>query len=420
MGLVDREPARRVQSTGAHTGHDFDLTAVSAGEEALPSDAGAAARPGAAAFSEKSFYLEEFYGKSLLFALIPPSGERLAELNSLLRALRELKRNQTRCIVIVSENAMPRMLRRMGRMAPPTPPPIFDPARGVRSRPYPPDSAVAQIWQRLSVRPIVVASVRTADPEDFTVFAQELASRLRTFKLVLLDRQGGLTAKNGGRLSFVELGRVNRTARRERSRARRAMLRAVKRALEDGVGSVNLVTPRDVYEELFSYLGCGTMFTQAQYGSARPISIDDFEEVEALVVRGQNEGVLLPRTHEDIAAILPSCFGYRIGDEHLAGICSLLTEPYRREHAGELTTLYTLTRFQGEGVAAELTKEVLKEAAARKLRYVFACTSEERAARFFQRLQFRRVAPHDVPAAKWHGYDRARRGRLSIFRVDLV
>lgn len=392
---------------------------MSAGEEALPSDADVAARSGTAAFSEKTFYLEEFYGKSLLLALIPPAGERISDLNSLLRALRELKRNQTRCIVIISENALPRLLRRMGRMAPSNPPPMFDPARGVRSRPYPPDSAVAQIWQRLSVRSIVVASVRAATAEGFTVFAQELASRLRVFKLALLDRQGGLTAKAGNRLSFVELSRVNRTARRERSRARRAMLRAVKRALKDGVGSVNLVAPRDIYEELFSYVGCGTLFTQAHYGSARPISIDDFEEVEALIVRGQNEGVLLPRKPEEIAAILPSCFGYRIGDEHLAGICSLLTEPYRRERAGELTALYTLTRFQGEGVAAELTKELLKEAAARKLRYVFACTSEERAARFFERLHFRRVDAQEVPPAKWHGYDRARIARLSIFRVDL-
>ncbi len=390
-------------------------------EEALPSDESvdAAARPAAPSFSEKTFYLEEFYGKSLLLAVIPPAGERISDFNSLLRALRELKRNQTRCIVIVSESAMPRLLRRMGRMAPSNPPPTFDPTRGVRSRHYPPDSAVAQIWQRLSSRPSVVASVRTATAQDFMVFAQELASRLRVFKLVLLDRQGGLTAKDGNRLSFVEFSRVNRVARRERSRARRAMLRAVKRALDNGVGSVNLVEPLEVYEELFSYIGCGTLFTQAQYGSARPISIDDFEEVEALIVRGQNEGVLLPREREEIAAILPSCFGYRIGDEHLAGICSLLTEPYRRERAGELTALYTLTRFQGEGVAAELTKELLKEAAARKLRYVFACTSEERAARFFARLHFRRAGPNDVPPAKWQHYDRERIARLSIFRIDL-
>ncbi len=104
-------------------------------------------------------------------------------------------------------------------------------------------------------------------------------------------------------------------------------------------------------------------------------------------MRAQDAGFLLPRSSGQIERILPSCFGYHVGDEHLAGICSLLTDPYRRDHAGEITALYTLTRFQGEGVAAELIKEIIKEAKARKLKYVFACTSEEHAARFFQQAE---------------------------------
>ncbi len=67
-------------------------------------------------FTEKTFYLEEFYGKSLLFALIPPAGERLGDLDSLVRTLRELRRNQTRCIVIASRAALPRLMRRLGRL----------------------------------------------------------------------------------------------------------------------------------------------------------------------------------------------------------------------------------------------------------------------------------------------------------------
>jgi N-acetylglutamate synthase-like GNAT family acetyltransferase len=373
-----------------------------------------------APFSEKTFYLEEFYGKSLLFGLIPPCGERMSELDSLVRTLRELRRNQTRCIVIVSHASLARLMRRMGRMAPRTSPPIFNPSQGMRSRPYPPDAAVAQIWLGLSAGSTIVAAASTNDPEDLTIFAQEMASRLRVFKLILLDRGGGLVGKSGERLSFLEMRRLRRTARRERSRARRSVVRAVARALEDGVGSVNLTAPRGVYDELFSYLGTGTLFTATPYGSAQPISIDDFEEVEALIMRGQSEGVLLERSREEIAQILPSCFGYRIGDEHLAGFCSLLTEPYRTQRAGELTALYTLTRFQGEGVAAELVREVMTEAAARRLRYLFACTSEERAARFFQRMKFRRAQPGEVPAAKWRSYDRGRIARLSIFRADLI
>ncbi|HYL58381.1 MAG TPA: GNAT family N-acetyltransferase [Candidatus Acidoferrales bacterium] len=376
-------------------------------------------RNGAPVFTEKTFYLEEFYGKSLLFALIPPAGQRIADLDSLVSTLRELRRNQSRCIVIVSPSALPKLMRRLGRLAPRESPPVFNPSEGLRSRPYPPDSAVAEIWERLRAGSIVVASMSRDDADDLTVFARELASRLRVFKLLMLDRGGGLLGKNGERLSFVEVKRIGRVMRGVRSPARRAIVRAALHALEDGVGSVNLVAPRDVYEELFSFIGAGTLFTEMQYGFVRPVSIDDFEEVEALIVRGQNEGFLLARNPDQIAKILPSCFGYRICDEHLAGICSLLTEPYRRDRAGEITAMYTLTRFQGEGVAAELVREVVKEGRARHLKYVFACTSEERASRFFARLGFRRASARDVPAAKWRSYDSSRIAKLSIFRSDL-
>jgi N-acetylglutamate synthase-like GNAT family acetyltransferase len=380
-------------------------------------------RRAAPQFTEKTFYLEEFYGKSILFALIPPGGERLSELDSLVLTLRQLRRNQTRCIVISSVHAMPRLVKRLGRMLRHEPA-LFNPAKGLRTRPYPPDSAVAEIWHRLREDSIVAAAAQTDDPADLVVFAQELASRLRVFKLVMLDRAGGLTDAADEIDSFVDLRYIRRALTRERAPLRRAIIRAARRALEDGVASVNLTAPRHVYEELFSFVGTGTLFTERRYANVQQISIDDFEEVEALIVRGQNEGFLLPRSAPEIAGLLPSCFGYRVGDEHLAGVCALLTEPYRRERAGEITALYTLTRFLGEGVASELINEVVAEAEARRLTYVFACTSEDRAARFFGRLKigklrFRRVSPKAIAPSKWRGYEKTRIARLNIFRCDL-
>ncbi len=376
------------------------------------------ARP-ARIFTEKTFYLEEFYGKSLLFALAPPSGERLSELDALVRTLRELKRNQSRCIVVASAVAISRLTRRLGRLAPRGATPSFNPARGLRSRPYPPDSAIAEIWRGLRARSIVIVQVETGDAVDLVVFARELASRLRVFKLLLLERSGGLTDIGGNRMPFIEVKRLRRALASETVPLRRAIVHAARLAIEDGVASVNLTAPREVYDELFSFIGAGTLFTEHQYADVRPISIDDFEEVEALIRRGQDDGFLLPRSDDEIAHLLPSCFGYRIGDEHLAGVVSLLTEPYHRERAGEITALYTLTRFQREGVAAELVTRLLDEARQRRLRYVFACTSEERAARFFARLKFRRVSAKEVSAAKWRGYDRSRIARLAIYRSDL-
>jgi N-acetylglutamate synthase-like GNAT family acetyltransferase len=81
--------------------------------------------------------------------------------------------------------------------------------------------------------------------------------------------------------------------------------------------------------------------------------------------------------------------------------------------------MYTLTRFQGEGVAAVLVREILKEAQARRLKYVFACTNDDRVAGLFSRLGFKRVDARDVSTAKWRGYDSARIESLSILRTDL-
>ena len=130
-------------------------------------------------------------------------------------------RNQTRCILIAAEDVLPRVLRKIGRLAPRQAPPIFDPARGLRTRPYPPDSAVTQIWRILRAGRIAVAAARTAEAEDLTVFAQELASRLDVFKLVLLDRQGGLTGADGRRVSFMQIRRIDSLARHEPTKLRR-------------------------------------------------------------------------------------------------------------------------------------------------------------------------------------------------------
>src|SRR5215471_16087987 len=122
-------------------------------------------------FTEKNFYLEEFYGKSLAFALVPPGGERLSELDSLKRTLRELRRNQTRCIVIAATYAMRHLIRRLGQLAPRQGPIPFNPATGVRSRPYPPDSAISLLWEGFQAGPIVLAEVVAPDPVALVVFA---------------------------------------------------------------------------------------------------------------------------------------------------------------------------------------------------------------------------------------------------------
>src|SRR5262249_12010113 len=131
------------------------------------------------------------------------------------------------------------------------------------------------------------------------------------------------------------------------------------------------------------------------------------------------EGYLKPRSPAEVARILINGFGAEIGSHHFAGVCGLEVDAYREERVAEIVGLYTITRFKGESVGQRLVARAIPGARTLGMRYVFACTIDERAELFFHRQGFSSVTPDDVPAAKWIGYDRQRRARLKVLRYDL-
>ena len=54
----------------------------------------------------------------------------------------------------------------------------------------------------------------------------------------------------------------------------------------------------------------------------------------------------------------------------------------------------------------------------RGLRYLFACTTQERVGQFFERQGFYEIPQNEAPAAKWVGYDAERRLGLLVYRYD--
>jgi amino-acid N-acetyltransferase len=103
----------------------------------------------------------------------------------------------------------------------------------------------------------------------------------------------------------------------------------------------------------------------------------------------------------------------------LAGVCSLQTERYEKERAGEIVGLYTITRFKGEGVGVKLVDCMKTVGRERGLAYLFACTTQERVGQFFERQGFRQIEQEEAPDAKWIGYDATRRRGLACYRFDL-
>jgi amino-acid N-acetyltransferase len=376
-------------------------------------------------FAEKDFYLDEFRGQSLLFAL------RAADLSSAVdreaagEVFRTLLLNDIKVLFLIetSDTALERhsvkaLCKQLSVKAKiPSSSPV------VLSASASDDELLEQIWTVLRAAPLFVGLWPINRNTSFVACTQRVAVRLKVYKLVLLDPIGGITT-NGSQLSFMN-GPVLRELLRQGEAewaglgTRRAVLEAVRIALEGGVASVTLCPLSGLARELFTYEGCGTLFTLTDYCSVERLGIDDFYEVEKLMQRGEREGYLKGRTPQEITKLLLHGYGARLGAApgELAGFCALL--PYPAENAGEVAGLYTITRFQGEGIGGRLITTMVSEGEQRGFTYLFACTTQEGAQRLFERHGFCRVVPEDVPATKWRGYETARKQQIAVYRRDL-
>ena len=157
--------------------------------------------------------------------------------------------------------------------------------------------------------------------------------------------------------------------------------------------------------------------TRERYADVRALCVDDFDAASDLIARGVAEGYLVERDAHGLDRVLSGGIGVFIEGRDLAGVGSLL--PHPDEGAGEIASLYTVTRYLGEGVGHQIVAFAVDRARAAGYRYVFACTTSDRVAAFFERSGFGRVDGDSIPAAKWAGYPSERRVRLICMRHDL-
>jgi amino-acid N-acetyltransferase len=287
------------------------------------------------------------------------------------------------------------------------------------------DALLVRVWDVMRTTPLFLGLCDADTPEHLADFAARLGGRLRAHKLVIADPAGGIQSTGADRpLSFMDEPMTTQLLSAGEAESvglggRRAALEAVRNGLVAGVTSINVCTLDGIARELFTYEGSGTLFTREDYCKVERLSLDDFHEVEKVLERGQREGYLKVRTPGEIAPILFSGYGATIGQHHLAGVCSLQTERYAADRAGEIVGLYTITRFKGEGVGVKLIDCMKTVGHERGLAFLFACTTQDRVGQFFERQGFREIPQSEVPAAKWNGYDEARRRGLVCYRYDL-
>jgi amino-acid N-acetyltransferase len=337
-------------------------------------------------FTEKGFYLQEFRGRTL--ALCTADAE-MARAPALRDVIRELAQGGARLLLLAPQVRSIELVR--------------VPADAPRLE--------GDVWRALQKGRAVHVEV---DPTRGRAASwRSVAARLGVSKLVLIDPEGGLTESDGRRDSFVDQQEL-RSWIASGTHPRTALLEEVAALLEAGIAAVNVCTLKGVADELFTYAGSGTLFTRERYLVVRRLTLDDYDAALDLLSRGVAEGYLTPRSEEQRDKVLAGGLGAFVAGSHLAGIGALIV--YEEENVGEISALYTLTRFVGEGVGDHLVAHALRVAAERGLERVFACTTQDRVGAFFARHRFTAVDSAELPARRWVGYDRDRRARLRCYQ----
>ena len=380
-------------------------------------------------FAEQDFYLDEFHDTSFLFALHAADVATETDVQELVEVCSALLTNDTRVLLLIRvgdnqrdrhevEMVVDRLSNQLARKTAAPCASAVDLSQEMSEELH-----LAQIWSVLRTYPLFVGLWSSQVPSSFISCVQQLAVRLKVYKLILLDPTGGVST-GGNCVSFMNgrvLGELLRQGEAEWAGLgdRRPLLETVRAVLEGGVFSVSLCSITGLARELFTYEGCGTLFTLTDYCRAERLGIDDFHEVEKLLERGEREGYLKARTPAEIGQLLLHGYGARLGTApgELAGFCALL--PYPEENAAEIVGLYTITRFQGEGIGGRLVTTMIAEGEQRGFKYLFATTTREGAQRLFERHGFRRVGPEDVAAAKWRGYDSERKRHVMVYQRQL-
>ena len=256
--------------------------------------------------------------------------------------------------------------------------------------------------------------------ETFNLRAEELATAVAVAvgadKLVFVTptspQDWGLAEGTGdaGQLSWAD-GEALLDAEKLTS-VDRTYLQAAVAATRGGVKRVHLVGHEDgaLLRELYTRDGLGLMlYSDADYEATRDATIDDVGGVLALIAPLERDGVLVPRSREQLELDIQH-FNVIVRDGLVIACCALL--PFADAKMGELACVAVHSDYRRSGRAAALLKRVESEARALGLNKLFSLTTHT--PHWFIEHGFRKGKPDELPADKRALYNAQRNSLVLI------
>ncbi|MCB0353809.1 MAG: GNAT family N-acetyltransferase, partial [Bdellovibrionales bacterium] len=161
--------------------------------------------------------------------------------------------------------------------------------------------------------------------------------------------------------------------------------------------------PGDLYQEIFTHRGCGTLFTHSYPNVIRTAKLSDTHQIALLLRPTVQNASVLPVSEDQIAEHISQFSVYTVNSQIVA--LAKLT-PYGS--AVELGKFATLPRYQGKGRARELALYLLEKAKRKSFRSVFALSMNPVMWKFFEHLGFSETSRDKLPEEWSKQYDHSR------------
>ncbi len=258
--------------------------------------------------------------------------------------------------------------------------------------------------------------------EIFNVRAEDVATATATAlgadKLVFVTptspdqwRQAETTG-DAGQLSAAEAEALL-AANGTLSDVDRVYLRAALTATRGGVKRVHLVgqdADGALLRELYTRDGIGMMIhSDADYEATRDASIEDVGGVLALIQPLEQQGVLVPRSREQLELDIQH-FKVIVRDGLAIACCALF--PFPQNQMGELACVAVHPDYQRVGRAAALLKRVEAEARSLGLKRLFSLTTHT--PHWFVERGFRKATIEELPMQKQRLYNYQRNSLVLV------
>lgn len=244
--------------------------------------------------------------------------------------------------------------------------------------------------------------------------ATTTAASLPSEKLIFLMDEKTLQNSRKQRIKYLTLRKAKQllVRRKTLSASMKNYIELAINACLNRVQRVHLLcseTPGVLLQELFSHDGAGTLITGDDYDDIRPAKLDDVGGIITLTRPLEEQGVLVPRTHEQIELDIHNyCVVERDGFVIACGALHLI----HNSTLGEIACLAVHPDYQKEGYGKRLLEYLEQRAWTLGLQKVFVLTT--RSLHWFREHGYKKAEFKSLPVTRQKTYNYQRNARVML------